>query len=1157
MSVSITAYRAAIGTWHLNSLCRRTKSEPHDLVPITIKTLLNFVLSSHGVFIGMLLIHRCGDVHPNPGPTHEIKALKICHVNVQSLYLRINAYHRRKIDEIDSILIKDHNIDIICLSETWLGNDIKDTQVDITGHEFHRKDRIENIAGGVGMYVNLSIPHRRAYEMELAEIDLLWVQLELGGKKIFIGSCYRPPGQSVEEVDQFMSHLEDSMDLIFQSMPESVFLLGDFNDSTPVWDSDHSKSELKLKLYDYINSHDLHQLILEPTYIRSTSANILDLIITDSPGYILNMNQHLLPPIGSHHQTIYAELSIQYRRDKPYLREIWNYNKGDYPGLLIDLENAPWNVGLNTFDDIDDMADYWHKTFMGICKSKIPNRLIKIRPMDKPWFNHEVKVAIRNRNRFFKRFKRTRLPMHEADWKRSVKEANFYMSKAKMDHTNKIKNLLMTTNTGEKKYWKLAKQIYGNKKILGIPSMVIANKPVSTSSEKAEAFSKFFAEQQTIPPNLLNKALPPTIFLTPERLISINTSPEEVQKILKSLDIGKANGADGISNKLLKECSSAIAKPLSDLLNKSFNIAKVPSAWKKSNICPIHKKDDRSIISNYRPIALLSCVGKVQERVVYLRIYKYLKVNKLLTWKNSGFKELDSAMNQLVFITDKIYKALEAGHEICLVFLDVSKAFDRVWHAGLLHKAKCMGITGSLLNWLGDYLTNRKIRAAINGQSGEWQPVNAGVPQGSILGPLLFLIFVNDITDSIESDIHLFADDTSLMDIMENYLQSYDKLNRDLDRLSTWASQWLVSFNATKTVYIMVSRKQTPSPKPALTLNGEPVKEVLTHKHLGLTFNTSLTWSDHISTLTTKAGRCVGLLQRICRKVPRQCLEILYKTMIRPILEYGNIIFDGSPDTYTNRLEHIQRQAALACTGAYKHTKHTTLLDELSWPLLSIRRKNHRLNVMYKVQNNLSPLYLSGACPPLTRDRTCYNLRNDMNITMPQLRTTTYQNSFFPHTIADWNQLDCKIRTLPSIDSFKENLKKTSSPKPNPLFHHDSSKAAINLTRLRLGLSALSSQRFDYKHITDPKCPTCEAPKEDLVHYFLTCPTYSTQRVNFLLDISDILYQNNVEVDFRKRRFRNFLIDTLLKGSTVFTKPENERIMNITQTYIQETHRFL
>jgi hypothetical protein len=638
----------------------------------------------------------------------------------------------------------------------------------------------------------------------------------------------------------------------------------------------------------------------------------------------------LLPPIGSSHQIVYAELKIMYRRDKPYLREIWDYKKGDYPGIIEELRSVPWGTGHDLFnDDIDGIAEYWQTSFKDICKEKIPNRIIRVRPMDKPWFTHTVKRAIYIRNRLFKRFKRTRQPNHEADWKNSAKETNFLIRVAKREHTEKIKRRLLDTSPSEKNYWKLAKQVYGNKKSMGVPTLTEGNKTVSTSIEKAKLFSKYFADQQTLPPLPFNQQLPPIRFITNQRLESIVTNENEVLKILKSLDTGKANGPDGISNRLLKETATAIALPLSDLFNKSFALAKVPNSWKEANICPIHKKDDRSLISNYRPISLLPSISKVQEKIVYQHLYKYLQSNNLLTSKNSGFRALDSAVNQLLFITDKIHKALENGHEICMVFLDVSKAFDRVWHSGLLLKLRCLGIDGTLFDWLCNYLTNRKIRAVINGQTSDWFNTNAGVPQGSILGPLLFLVFINDITNGIESDIHLFADDTSLMDIIEDHQLSYAKINRDLNRLSTWAKTWLVTFNANKTVYLQVSRKLNPAPKPILKLNGTQIKEVATHKHLGLTFNNNFTWSDHIGNLATKAAKCVGLLRKICRSIPRNCIEILYNSMILPIMEYCDIIYDGSSDTHLDRLENVQRQAALICTGAYRHTNHETLLDEL------------------------------------------------------------------------------------------------------------------------------------------------------------------------------------------------------------------------------------
>ena len=167
------------------------------------------------------------------------------------------------------------------------------------------------------------------------------------------------------------------------------------------------------------------------------------------------------------------------------------------------------------------------------------------------------------------------------------------------------------------------------------------------------------------------------------------------------------------------------------------------------------------------------------------------------------------------------------------------------------------------------------------------------------------------------------------MDIIDNHVTSYAKLNRDLYRLSSWAKKWLVTFNATKTVFLQVSRKTNPSPKPILYLNGQIIKEAPTHKHLGLTFNANLTWSDHIGNLVSKASKCIGLLKRLSHDVPRQCLELLYKSMIRPLLEYTDVIFDGSADGDLKRLEDAQCQAALMCTGAYKHTSHIKLLEEL------------------------------------------------------------------------------------------------------------------------------------------------------------------------------------------------------------------------------------
>jgi hypothetical protein len=298
------------------------------------------------------------------------------------------------------------------------------------------------------MYINDSIPFRRALEFELPELEIMWVEIVMGLKKVLIGAGYRPPKQPVEEVDTFISLLQDSLDIIFHRKFESIVLLGDFNDVCHEWDGEHSSSDLGLKLYDLINMNDLHQTIREPTHISSTYANILDILITDSPGYITS--QQILPPIGSNHQIVKVEFKIQYKRDKAYQRDIWDYKKGDFVGLNRDIGIAPWRLSYELYEDIDDIADFWYGLYSELCRSKIPNRTIKVRPNDKPWITREVKQSIRQRDRLFRRFKKSKSCEHEAIWRRVAKETNFLMHQAKLAHTDKIKTLVMDLTVGEK-----------------------------------------------------------------------------------------------------------------------------------------------------------------------------------------------------------------------------------------------------------------------------------------------------------------------------------------------------------------------------------------------------------------------------------------------------------------------------------------------------------------------------------------------------------------------------------------------------------------------------------------------------------------------------------------------------------------------------------
>ena len=679
---------------------------------------------------------------------------------------------------------------------------------------------------------------------------------------------------------------------------------------------------------------------------------------------------------------------------------------------------------------------------------------------------------------------------------------------------------------------------------------------VTSDTDKASILNQYFISQSKLPPIPPGFRLPPLHFVTDSRISSIQTTEADVLKILKSLKIDKANGPDGISNRLLKSTAESLAMPLSKLFNLSLSQGKFPSQWKQANVSPIHKKDNRQHVSNYRPISLLSCISKVLEKVVFLKLYKYSSENSLLTEKNSGFKPLDSTINQLIHITNTIYEALNRKEDVCAVYLDVSRAFDKVYHPGLIHKFRQMGIEGPLLDWLQSYLSNRKQRVVINGSESDSGSPEAGVPQGSILGPLFFLFFINDIVNDIESLIYLFADDTSLMEAIKNITESFNKINRDLQRIQSWANQWLVTFNAVKTVFMYITLKQTRPLLPNLYFNNSQITEVTSHTHLGLTLSNNMSWCNHISRITNKASKCLTLLKRIRRIVPRSCLETLFTTMIRPILEYGCPIFDNCTTQQSLLLEKVQREGGLLCTGAYRRTNHVTLLSELGWSPLATRRKCQKLTIFYKMVNQLVPAYLSELCPMTVGQITSRNLRNSMNIQLTKSRITCFKRSFLPSSIKEWNQIPIEIRNSPTLQNFKTKITKVFYSEKNKLFSSCTGPNGINHSRLRMGLSALNSHRHNYSLINYKNCVYCNAPKEDALHYFLQCSYWHSQRVDLLTGLCSLIAPG-IHYTLLPQLDAAYTLNLFLCGCNDYSSEVNQAIFTHVQKFIENTDRFL
>ena len=1169
----IASYRAAIGAWHsfchyklLKCLRKLSVVLTHCFIVgrlFMLKLVAGLTLrsfSSNAVYVCMLLL-MCGDVHPNPGPPemNTNQLLSICHMNVNSLYVRTDQNPSYKIDEIYSTYCVDKNCDIICISETWLNDTIPNCNIELPGYNIYRRDRADGY-GGVMVYVSNSLIVHEIIEMRSNTVENIWLMVKLGPKIMLVAVFYRPPNADPNHVTDFLEDFQAQLQNAYAFKPTCIFLTGDFNDRRHSWSVEHSNSDLKNAFIDVLKANDLCQMVNTPTHFTERSQpTLLDLFITDSP--VLVQHCSVEPPIGlCHHCPIYATLNIALEKNKSYKRHIWLYKKADFNSLNDYILDLPWGIILSTDSGVDDNLNMFNKVFTDICSHFIPNKMVHVRPRDKPWMTGQIRRLLRKRNRYHKQFKLTGSMRFRELWRSARSLAKYEIRNQKKAYYSSLATNLSDPNTSSKSFWKITKSLLGYSKNNDIP---ILNDDQGNSyvspTEKANHLGEYFASQSTLSINNIPN-LPPQYYVTTARLSNIIIRPEVVYKILCSLHSDKASGPDGVSNTVLKACALSISEPLSIIFQQSLDSGIFPKTWKDAHISALYKSIDKHIRTNYRPISLLSCLSKCLERCVFLELYKYCVQNNLLTWRNSGFKHMDSTIYQLISLVHTIYENLDKGKSITMVFLDISKAFDRVWHKGLLFKLKSFGINANLLLWFESYLTGRRQRVLINGEASAWFYINAGVPQGSILGPLLFLIFVNDIVLCVNSEIRLFADDTYLFDMAKDIEPSIAKLNSDLESLNTWSSNWRVSFNPSKTVYMHVNRRAKNTDHSPLYFNRSILKRVNHHKHLGIVLNDKLNWGDHITYIIDKVSTRLNAMRRLQYIVPRTCLESVYKYMLRPIIDYGDVLCPILPAYQTKQLEAVQRQAALICTKAYQRTPHVLLLKELGWEELVCRRKYHCLVVMYKIQHLLTPEYLSCICPPRSSNVVAYSLRNENNIRLFYCKSSTFRKSFFPETVKTWNALELTIRESTSLNIFKRKLKEVLIPKQDKLLSMFDGKSAINHTRLRLGLSGLNGQRNLFNFIDYSTCPKCGYEAEDSEHFFLFCPSYAAPREAILFSCLDTLYSHELNIIHRNmttRLRKCTVVKRLLTGDPTLPKMLNIELFKSVHKFIMETHRFL
>ena len=436
---------------------------------------------------------------------------------------------------------------------------------------------------------------------------------------------------------------------------------------------------------------------------------------------------------------------------------------------------------------------------------------------------------------------------------------------------------------------------------------------------------------------------------------------------------------------------------------------------------PVRIRGKKSDPSNYRPISLTCIASKILEHIVHSHVMKHFDHYNILSDCQHGFRSKRSTELQLILTIHDIASSLQQNKSIHAAVLDFSKAFDKVPHQRLLMKLEHYGIHGNLLSWMESFLTKRVQSVICEGATSTSSPVTSGVPQGSVLGPLLFLTYINDLPNGLTSTVKLFADDTLLYGVVVED-SDCDNLQDDLNKLEIWQNKWQMEFNPSKCNIICISNKQSPHQR-TYTFCGSKLEQVDSASYLGITVNSKLKWSEHISSISSKASRSLGLIKRNLWNCPRKVRETAYTSIVRPKLEYASASWDPHHKKDISTLERVQRKAARFCLQNFNKTASVTdMLSDLKWDTLETRRKKNRLTLMYKLSHNLVDITTENHLIPNSEKRT--HNSHAFKYRMPKVSKDVFKFSFFPRSITEWNLLPADLVNCKSLSNFKLNLGK-------------------------------------------------------------------------------------------------------------------------------------
>ena len=699
-------------------------------------------------------------------------------------------------------------------------------------------------------------------------------------------------------------------------------------------------------------------------------------------------------------------------------RKVYIYSKGNMPNLINELYDyahkfeSKYNDPIHS--DINEMWQDFKEIVQKTIDKNIPSKLISGSKTNLPWITNSIRKMIRKRNAAYHKQKHSKEHADILVYKHLKRNVQTQIRKSYWENVESIlSGDEASTYQTQNKFWKFIKASKRDR--TGTSPLRDNGLLISEAKDKADILNRqyisVFSREDT-------SVIPPPVEAPHPPMDEIGIDRLGIVKLLTQLKDHKACGPDLLPTKILKEAAEPVSVFLKAIFVKSLSSGTLPRDWKLANITPVYKKGDRSKPTNYRPISLTCVCSKLMEHIIVSNVMNHFTNHNVLSDKQHGFRARRSCESQLLSLTHELHEHLEKKSQIDLIVLDFSKAFDKVPHQRLMGKIWNQGIQGTTHRWINAFLTDRLQRVIVDGEASDWSSVESGVPQGTVLGPILFLSFINDLPLAVPGcGVRLFADDCVLYRPVSSQADC-EALQTDLSNLEAWERKWCMSFNLDKCNIMTVTRKRNKIIHK-YHLHEHELERVNSTTYLGVELSENLTWNRHIAKTCNKATKTLSFLRRNLRVRNVQAKSLAYKVLVRPTLEYCCPVWDPHHKNQEYQLEIVQRKAARFVLRRCHNTSSVTdMLQQLNWESLCQRRAKMRLTMFYKSQHALVALPLPAVVQLPIRPRPRY----PHAFQVPYCSTDAYKFSFFPRAVVQWNNLPAYIAMAPTLDQFKGGL---------------------------------------------------------------------------------------------------------------------------------------